>query len=133
MVAGQTIPRHARGTALLCPFDPLIFFRPRVERLFGFHYRIEIYTPANKRQYGYYVWPFLLDGELVGRVDLKADRAADVLHVVGAFVEPGRSPSRVAAALVGELATMASWLGLGGVTVGGRGDLVADLQAAVSA
>jgi len=131
LVAGQTIPRRARGTALLCPFDPLIFFRPRVERLFGFHYRIEIYTPANKRQYGYYVWPFLLDGELVGRVDLKADRAADALHVVGAFVERDRSPSRVAAALVGELETMASWLGLAGVTVGGRGDLVAELRAAV--
>ena len=90
LVAGQTIPRRDRGTALLCPFDPLIFFRPRVERLFGFHYRIEIYTPANKRQYGYYVWPFLLDGELVGRVDLKTDRSADALQVVGAFVEEGR-------------------------------------------
>jgi uncharacterized protein len=133
LVAGQTIPRRNRGTALLCPFDPLIFFRPRVERLFGFHYRIEIYTPANKRQYGYYVWPFLLDGELVGRVDLKADRAADALHVVGAFVEPDRSPSRVGAALASELATMASWLGLGGVTVGKRGDLAGELRAAVSA
>ncbi len=133
LVAGQTIPRHNRGTALLCPFDPLIFFRPRVERLFEFHYRIEIYTPANKRQYGYYVWPFLLDGELVGRVDLKADRAADALHVVGAFVEPNRSHSRVAAALASELATMASWLGLAGVTVGDRGDLAGELRAAVSA
>jgi uncharacterized protein YcaQ len=130
LVAGQTIPRRDRGTALLCPFDPLIFFRPRVERLFGFHYRIEIYTPANKRQYGYYVWPFLLDGELVARVDLKADRAADALHVVGAFVEPGRSPSRVAAALTSELTTMASWLGLGGVTVGDRGDLAGELRSA---
>jgi uncharacterized protein YcaQ len=130
LVAGQTIPRRDRGTALLCPFDPLIFFRPRVERLFGFHYRIEIYTPANKRQYGYYVWPLLLDGELVGRVDLKADRAADALHVVGAFVEPGRSPSRVAAALTSELATMASWLGLGRVTVGDRGDLAGELRSA---
>jgi uncharacterized protein len=106
----------------------LIFFRPRVERLFGFHYRIEIYTPANKRQYGYYVWPFLLDGELVGRVDLKADRTGDALHVVAAFVEPGRSPSRVAAALTSELATMASWLGLGGITVGDRGDLAGELR-----
>ena len=95
LVAGQTIPRRDRGTALLCPFDPLIFFRPRVQRLFDFHYRIEIYTPAAQRQYGYYVWPFLLDGELVGRVDLKADRAADALHVVGAFIEPDRSPSQV--------------------------------------
>jgi uncharacterized protein len=129
--AGQTIPRRDRGTALLCPFDPLIFFRPRVERLFEFHYRIEIYTPAAQRQYGYYVWPLLLDGGLVGRVDLKADRSADALHVVGAFVEPDRSPSRVAAALVGELETMAGWLGLGDVTVGDRGDLAGGLRAAV--
>ena len=126
--AGQVIPRRDRGAALLCPFDPLIFFRPRVQRLFEFHYRIEIYTPAAQRQYGYYVWPFLLDGELVARVDLKADRAADALHVVGAFIEPDRPPSRVAAALGGELATMASWLGLGGVTVGDRGDLAAQLR-----
>jgi uncharacterized protein len=130
LVAGQTIPRRDRGTALLCPFDPLIFFRPRVERLFGFHYRIEIYTPANKRQYGYYVWPLLLDGELVGRVDLKADRSADALQVVGAFVEEGRPPSRVAQALVGELRTMAGWLGLAGVTVGKRGNLAGALRSA---
>src|SRR6202020_385961 len=114
LAAGQTIPRRDRGTALLCPFDPLIFFRPRVERLFGFHYRIEIYTPANKRQYGYYVWPFLLDGEVVGRVGLKVDRFANALHVVGAFVEDGRPPTQVAEALAGELQTMAGWLGLGG-------------------
>jgi uncharacterized protein len=129
--AGQPIPRRDRGTALLCPFDPLIFFRPRVQRLFGFHYRIEIYTPAAQRRHGYYVWPFLLDGELVGRVDLKADRARDALHVVGAFVEPDRSPSRVAAALARELATMASWLGLGGVAVADRGDLAGELSSAV--
>lgn len=91
--AGRAVPRTDRGTALLCPFDPLIFFRPRVERLFGFHYRIEIYTPAAKRQYGYYVWPLLMDGHLVARVDLKADRAGDTLRVLGAFGEadaPGR-------------------------------------------
>lgn len=126
--AGQSVPRTDRGTALLCPFDPLIFFRPRVERLFGFHYRIEIYTPAAKRRYGYYVWPFLLDGRLVGRVDLKAERTRDALHVVGAFVEPGEDPARVAVALAGELKTMAQWLGLADVTVGGRGDLVAALR-----
>jgi uncharacterized protein YcaQ len=129
--AAQTVPRRDRGTALLCPFDPLIFFRPRVQRLFGFHYRIEIYTPATQRQYGYYVWPFLLDGALVGRVDLKADRAADALHVVAAFIEPEQSPSRVVKALTAELETMAAWLGLGGVTVGDRGDLASELRDAM--
>lgn len=127
--AGQAVPRTDRGTALLCPFDPLIFFRPRVERLFGFHYRIEIYTPAAKRQYGYYVWPLLLDGELVARVDLKADRNSGALHVPGAFIEPGRDPVRVAGELADQLATMAGWLGLDRVTVGERGDLAAALKA----
>lgn len=127
--AGRTVPRADRGTALLCPFDPLIFFRPRVERLFEFHYRIEIYTPAAKRQYGYYVWPLLMDGRLVARVDLKADRPADRLRVVGAFAEPDTPKARVAAALAGELRSMASWLGLGGFSVSGRGDLAADLRA----
>jgi uncharacterized protein len=126
--AEQAVPRRDRGTALLCPFDPLVFFRPRVQRLFGFHYRIEIYTPAAQRRYGYYVWPFLLDGELVGRVDLKAERATNSLQVVGAFAEPGRSPSHIAAALAAELEIMATWLGLGRVTVGDRGDLVARLR-----
>lgn len=126
--AGQSIPRTDRGTALLCPFDPLIFFRPRVQRLFDFHYRIEIYTPAAKRQYGYYVWPFLLDGQLVGRVDLKADRQQGALHVVGAFAEEGQSRGRVAQALAGELRLMASWLGLSQVRVGQRGDLAAQLR-----
>ncbi|WP_422748118.1 winged helix-turn-helix domain-containing protein [Mycobacterium sp. WMMD1722] len=126
--AGQLVPRLDRGTALLCPFDPLIFFRPRVERLWNFHYRIEIYTPAAKRRFGYYVWPFLLDGRLVGRVDLKADRVGDALHVVGAFAEPGAEPSRVSEALAVELRSMATWLGLTDVTVGDRGDLVAALD-----
>ncbi|MBS9534755.1 YcaQ family DNA glycosylase [Mycobacterium sp. M1] len=126
--AGQRIPRQDAGTALLCPFDPLIFFRPRVQRLFDFHYRIEIYTPAHRRKHGYYVWPFLLDGELVGRVDLKADRQRGALHVVGAFVEDGRDPSRVASALTGELESMTSWLGLDRVTVGDRGNLIPRLQ-----
>lgn len=129
--AGQPIPRRDRGTALLCPFDPLIFFRPRVQRLFDFHYRIEIYTPAAQRRHGYYVWPLLLDGQLVARVDLKADRDGDALHVVGAFSEPGQSVSRVATVLGIELASMACWLGLRQVTVGERGDLVGELRRAL--
>jgi uncharacterized protein YcaQ len=126
--AGQTVPRRDRGTALLCPFDPLIFFRPRVERLWNFRYRIEIYVPAPKREFGYYVWPFMLDGHLVGRVDLKAERTRDALHVVGAFTEPQQDKPRVAAALAGELQTMAQWLGLTAVTVGSRGDLTKELS-----
>jgi len=127
--AGQVVPRQDRGTALLCPFDPLIFFRPRVQRLFGFHYRLEIYTPAAERRYGYYVWPLLVDGHLVARVDLK--RAHHALHVVGAFVEPGQPPRSTAEALAGELKSMASWLGLSDVTVGDRGDLTEPLAHAL--
>lgn len=125
---GQLVPRRDRGTALLCPFDPLIFFRPRVERLFDFSYRVEIYVPQPKRQYGYYVWPFLMDGRLVGRVDLKAERPRDALHVVGAFAEPGQNTGRVAEVLAGELRSMASWLGLADVTVGERGELATPLR-----
>ncbi|AKK27217.1 winged helix-turn-helix domain-containing protein [Mycobacterium sp. EPa45] len=131
LASGLTVPRVDRGTALLCPFDPLIFFRPRVERLFEFHYRIEIYVPEPKRQFGYYVWPFLLDGRLVGRVDLKAERANDALNVVGAFTEPGQDPTVVASRLATELQVMAKWLGLGAVTVGDRGDLVGALRKAL--
>jgi uncharacterized protein len=129
--AGQVVPGTDKGTALLCPFDPLIFFRPRVQRLFGFFYRVEIYVPAADRQYGYYVWPFLLDGRLVGRVDLKADRASETLQAIGAFIEPGESAAHVAAALAGELQSMASWLGLAKITVGDRGDLAGALSRAL--
>jgi hypothetical protein len=122
-------PRKITGRALLCPFDPLIWERSRAERLFGFRYRIEIYVPEPKRQYGYYVFPFLLNGELVARVDLKADRAAGVLRVPGAFLEPGRDAVEVAPELAAALRDMASWLGLDDVVVGHRGDLVKPLRA----
>ncbi|GAA1280625.1 crosslink repair DNA glycosylase YcaQ family protein [Pseudonocardia aurantiaca] len=129
---GAKVPRRVSGRALLCPFDPLIWERARTERIFGFRYRIEIYVPEPKRQYGYYVFPFLLDGEMVARVDIKADRAAGVLRVPGAFVEPGADVPRVAAELAAELLVMAEWLELDGVVVGERGDLAAPLTAAVT-
>lgn len=121
------MPRAIRGLALLCPFDPVVWFRPRAERLFNFHYRIEIYTPPAKRIYGYYVFPILLDGELVGRIDLKADRQAGILRVRGAYTEPGVEPSRVAPPLVTELETMATWLGLNDVSVEKKGNLATAL------
>ncbi|MGB3439450.1 MAG: crosslink repair DNA glycosylase YcaQ family protein [Actinophytocola sp.] len=120
-------PRKVTGGALLCPFDPLIWRRERTERIFDFHYRIEIYVPEPKRIYGYYVFPFLLDGELVGRVDLKTDRAEGVLRARGVFAEPGTDPGRVAAELADELRTMAKWLGLDTVAVGDRGNLAKPL------
>lgn len=122
-------PRAVPGRALLCPFDPLIWERRRTERLFGFRYRIEIYVPEAKREYGYYVFPFLLDGELVARVDLKADRKARVLRVPGAFMEPGGDSDVIAPQLAEALREMAGWLGLDGVAIGARGDLVERLRA----
>jgi hypothetical protein len=125
-------PRALPARALLSPFDSLVFFRPRTERLFDFHYRIEIYTPEPKRIYGYYVLPFLLDERLVARVDLKSDRQAGVLRVQGAFAEAGVDHVHVARELAAELELCAGWLGLsGGVAVGDRGDLAAALKLAV--
>jgi uncharacterized protein YcaQ len=125
------IPRRITGVALLSPFDPVVWFRPRAERLFNFHYRIEIYTPPAKRIYGYYVFPVLFDGELVGRVDLKADRARGVLAVRGSYAEPGQDPRRIAPALVEELRAMASWLSLSEVEVSPKGDLAPALAGAM--
>ena len=125
------IPRKVEGRALLSPFDPLIWRRERTERIFGFHYRIEIYVPEPKRVYGYYVFPFLLDGELVGRVDLKTDRATGVLQARGAFAEPAADTARVANEMAAELRTMAGWLGLDRVSVGSRGNLAKALAEAL--
>ncbi len=105
-------PRSAKGTALLSPFDSLVWNRDRLTRLFGFHYRIEIYTPAHKRVHGYYVLPYLMDGDLVARVDLKADRASRRFTVHAVHYEPGVQRKVVLEHLRTDLASMAQWLEL---------------------
>lgn len=126
-------PRRVAARALVAPFDPIVWNRPRAQRLFGFTYRIEIYTPAPKRVYGYYVLPFLQGDRLVARVDAKADRRARVLRVPGAFAEASADPGAVAAPLAAELGSLAEWHGLERVVVGERGDLAAPLAVAAAA
>jgi uncharacterized protein len=126
------VPARAGGTALLSPFDPLIWERGRTERLFGFRYRIEIYTPAPQRQFGYYVLPFLMDGRLVGRVCLKADRQAGLLRVNASHREEGTDSGLAAERLAIELARLAAWLDLDGIVVHPSGTLAKPLRQAVS-
>lgn len=118
-----SLPRREPRSALLSPFDPVVWARDRAERLFGFHYRIEIYVPEPKRIYGYYVLPYLLDGQLVARVDLKTDRQAGLLRVQGAYAEDGRDLKRVGRALRTDLEALAGWLGMSGIVEPRKGNL----------
>ena len=127
-------PRGVAARALLSPFAPVVWFPPRAARRFGLRDRIEIYVPEPKREYGYYVLPFLLGDRLVGRVDVKADRKADGgvgrLLARGAFAEDGMDHDHVAVELSDELDRLARFLGLGSVQVGRRGNLAAALRSA---
>jgi len=138
IAAGARVPSAShdviRATALLSPFDSLVWCRPRIARLFNFDYRIEIYTPAAKRKFGYYVLPFLHAGRLVGRFDLKADRQASVLRVQASHVEQDckGEATDIALAAAKELQLMAEWLGLGAVVVEPRGSLAREVRRSVA-
>ncbi|MDX6701707.1 MAG: uncharacterized protein QOF26_1933 [Baekduia sp.] len=131
LAPGTRVPRRVDARALVGPFDSLIWERPRVERVFGFRYRIEIYVPKEKRVHGYYVLPLVLGDRIVARVDLKSDRGAGALLVQAAHAEPG-PPPETAEALAAELRRLAAWLGLDDVVVAGSGDLAPSVAAALA-
>ena len=125
------LPRAVEGASLLSPFDPIVWYRPRAERLFDFHYRIEIYVPASARKWGYYVLPFRLGDCIVARVDLKADRKTGRLLVLAAHEEPGVATGECADALAGELRALSEWLSLETIAVTRSGDFARTLRAAL--
>ena len=125
------LPRAVEGASLLSPFDPIVWYRPRAQRLFDFHYRIEIYVPASARKWGYYVLPFRLGDRIVARVDLKADRKTGRLLVLAAHEEPGVSTGECADALAGELRALSEWLSLETIAVSRSGDFARALGAAL--
>lgn len=129
--SGARIPRRIETAALLSPFDPIVWERARTERMFGFRYRIEIYTPAPKRVFGYYTLPALVDEAIVGRIDLKNDRQAGVLRVQSAWREPD-APASVEQRLVPVLREIAAWQGLSEIVVADRGNLARDLTGALA-
>ena len=128
--AHARLPREIKGASLLSPFDPVVWFRPRAERLFGFHYRIEIYVPASKRRWGYYVLPFRVGDRIVGRVDLKADRQSKQLLVQRAHEEDGVERGACCDHLAKELHALRDWLRLDGVKVECRSDFARSLRKA---
>lgn len=124
--------RRPKAAALVSPFDPLLWERDRAERLFGFRYRIEIYVPAEKREHGYYVLPFLMGEALAARLDLKADRGGGNLVVLAAHRESSAREEETARAVAEELARVAAWLGLARIVVAPSGDLSTALAGAVA-
>ncbi|WP_341998273.1 winged helix DNA-binding domain-containing protein [Microbacterium sp. LWH7-1.2] len=124
--AEAVVPRKVDASAILTPFDPVVWFRDRAERLFDFEYRIEIYTPAPRRRFGYYSLPVLIGDDIVGRVDLKADRADSTLLVQSAWWEYGR-PADAAPRLADELRLAAAWQGLESISISRWGDATDDL------
>ncbi len=131
VVPGAKVPRAVDARAIVSPFDPLMWERKWTRSVFAFDYQIEIYVPAPKRIYGYYVLPFVLGDRFAGRVDLKADRRASTLLVQAAWIEPDREPNEVASALAEELHAMSRWLGLESIKAGPKGSLARPLARAL--
>jgi len=131
VVPEAKIPRSIEARAIVSPFDPILWERKWTKAVFDFAYQIEIYVPAPKRVYGYYVLPFLCGDRFAGRVDLKADRKSSTLIVHAVYIEPGFDAAAVADALAGELRSMATWLSLESFSIGARGNLWRTLKRAM--